>query len=175
MSKSCLRYLESWKHGLFIETAALVAVTGTPAAFGASPQVNHFRDVSTDVDPDFCGTGQQIDLVSTFRVNEWQERLRRGRKTPASDRRAHRTRGGRLADPCLHGDQARACRALRPRPEGRGHLLPAAEGARARRSLVHGAALRSSDPGACKRPAALLRRPRQRRGTCSSPPPRRWL
>src|SRR3954454_6858723 len=51
---------------------ALVAVTGTPAAFGASPQVNRFRDVSRDVDPDFCGTGQQIDLVSTFRVNEWQ-------------------------------------------------------------------------------------------------------
>jgi hypothetical protein len=50
---------------------ALVAIAGVPAALGASPQVNHFRDNSTDVDPDFCGTGKQIDLAFNVRVNEW--------------------------------------------------------------------------------------------------------
>src|SRR5436309_7515290 len=50
---------------------ALVAIAGVPAALGASPQVNHFRDVSTDVDPDFCGTGKQIDLAFNVRTTEW--------------------------------------------------------------------------------------------------------
>jgi hypothetical protein len=50
---------------------ALMAVVGAPGAFGANPQGNHFRDVGTDVDPDFCGTGQEVDIAFDIRVNEW--------------------------------------------------------------------------------------------------------
>ena len=50
---------------------ALVAMAAAPAALGASPQVNHFRDVSTDVDPDFCGTSKQIGLAFNVRTTEW--------------------------------------------------------------------------------------------------------
>jgi hypothetical protein len=49
----------------------LVAIATTPAALGASPQGNHFRDTGTDVDPDFCGTGKQVDIAFNVRVNEW--------------------------------------------------------------------------------------------------------
>lgn len=42
-----------------------------PAALAADQQVNHFRDVFTDVDPDFCGTGQQIDIAVDVRGTEW--------------------------------------------------------------------------------------------------------
>ena len=41
------------------------------AASAAPPEVNHFRDVGTDTDPDFCGTGQAVDITFDVRVNEW--------------------------------------------------------------------------------------------------------
>jgi hypothetical protein len=41
-----------------------------PTTFAAG-QGNHFRDVGTDVDPDFCGTGQTINIAFNVRVNEW--------------------------------------------------------------------------------------------------------
>ena len=63
---------------------ALVAIAGAPAALGASPQVNHFRDISTDVDPDFCGTGKQIDLAFNVRTNEWLEPHRANYKATSS-------------------------------------------------------------------------------------------
>jgi hypothetical protein len=95
---------------------ALVAVTGTPAAFGASPQVNHFRGVSTDVDPDFCGTGQQIDLVSIFRVNEWLAPHQGDYKSTASGTNTYtnpltgdvvvRRFGGQSLDVAVSGDPA---------------------------------------------------------------------
>jgi hypothetical protein len=50
---------------------ALMAVVGAPGALGANPQGNHFRDVFTDVDTDFCGTGQEIEIAFDVRVNEW--------------------------------------------------------------------------------------------------------
>jgi hypothetical protein len=50
---------------------ALMAVVAAPGAFGANPQGNHFHDVFTDTDPDFCDTGQQIELAFDIRVNEW--------------------------------------------------------------------------------------------------------
>jgi hypothetical protein len=50
---------------------ALVALVGAPAALAAGQQGNHFRDVGTDVDPDFCGTGQEVDVAFNVRVNEW--------------------------------------------------------------------------------------------------------
>jgi hypothetical protein len=49
----------------------LMTLAAAPAALAADQQVNHFRDVFTDVDPDFCGTGQQIDIAVDVRVTEW--------------------------------------------------------------------------------------------------------
>jgi hypothetical protein len=49
----------------------VLALAGAPAALGAGQDGHHFRDVGTDVDPDFCGTGQQIDIAFDVRVNEW--------------------------------------------------------------------------------------------------------
>ena len=49
----------------------LMTVAAAPAAHAADPEVNHFRDVGTDVDADFCGTGQQIDIAFDVRVTEW--------------------------------------------------------------------------------------------------------
>ncbi len=41
------------------------------AALGAPPEHEHFRDVGTFVDPDFCGTGQAINGSFDFRFNVW--------------------------------------------------------------------------------------------------------
>ena len=41
------------------------------AALAAPPGHEHFRDVGTDVDPDFCGTGQTINFSFDARVNVW--------------------------------------------------------------------------------------------------------
>jgi hypothetical protein len=49
---------------------ALVAAVAAPAAVAAGQQGNHFRDVGTDVDPDFCGTGQAVDIAFNVRVHE---------------------------------------------------------------------------------------------------------
>jgi hypothetical protein len=49
----------------------LMTLAAPPAALAADQQVNHFRDVFTDVDPDFCGTGQQIDIAVDVRGTEW--------------------------------------------------------------------------------------------------------
>lgn len=40
-------------------------------ALAAPPGHEHFRDVGTDVDPDFCGTGQTINISFEARVNVW--------------------------------------------------------------------------------------------------------
>jgi hypothetical protein len=49
----------------------LTTLAAAPAAHAADPQVNHFRDVFSEVDPDFCGTGQEIDIAFDIRVTEW--------------------------------------------------------------------------------------------------------
>ena len=41
------------------------------AAFAAPPEHEHFRDVGTFVDEDFCGTGQEIHGSFDFRVSVW--------------------------------------------------------------------------------------------------------
>jgi hypothetical protein len=41
------------------------------AALAAPPGHEHFRDVGTGVDPDFCGTGQTINFSFDARVNVW--------------------------------------------------------------------------------------------------------
>jgi hypothetical protein len=49
----------------------MMALASAPAALAAGQQGTHFRDVGTDIDPDFCGTGQEIDIAFNVRVNEW--------------------------------------------------------------------------------------------------------
>jgi hypothetical protein len=51
---------------------ALMAIVGAPGALAAGQQHNHFRDVFTDVDDDFCGTGVEIDVAGNVVVNEWE-------------------------------------------------------------------------------------------------------
>jgi hypothetical protein len=42
----------------------------SPGALSAGPD-EHFVDVGTDTDPDFCGTGQEVDVSFRVRVNIW--------------------------------------------------------------------------------------------------------
>jgi hypothetical protein len=51
---------------------ALMALVGAPGALAAGQEHNHFRDVFTDVDTDFCGTGQTINVAGNVLVNEWE-------------------------------------------------------------------------------------------------------
>jgi hypothetical protein len=52
--------------------ALFVALATIPAAaFAAPPTHEHFRDVGTDVDPDFCGTGQAINISFDILNNVW--------------------------------------------------------------------------------------------------------
>ena len=52
--------------------ALFVALALMPAtALAAPPGHEHFRDIGSDVDPDFCGTGQAIDISFDVRVNIW--------------------------------------------------------------------------------------------------------
>jgi hypothetical protein len=50
---------------------ALLALVGAPGALAAAPQLNRFHDVGTDVDPNFCDTGQTIDIAFDVRGREW--------------------------------------------------------------------------------------------------------
>jgi hypothetical protein len=49
----------------------LVSLAAAPAGFGAKQQGVHFRDAGTDLDPDFCGTGQAIEIAFNIRGTEW--------------------------------------------------------------------------------------------------------
>ena len=52
--------------------ALFVALALMPAAaLGAPPGHEHFRETGTDVDPDFCGTGQTINFSFDARFNVW--------------------------------------------------------------------------------------------------------
>jgi hypothetical protein len=50
---------------------ALLAAVAAPGALAAGQQHDHFRDVGTFVDDDFCGTGQEIDGAFNVVVNEF--------------------------------------------------------------------------------------------------------
>ena len=50
----------------------LLALAAAPVALGAGQQHNRFHDVGTDVDPDFCGTGQAIEIAFDVRGNEFE-------------------------------------------------------------------------------------------------------
>jgi hypothetical protein len=42
---------------------ALLAVVGAPGALAAGQAHDHFRDIGTDVEPDFCEPGHEIDIA----------------------------------------------------------------------------------------------------------------
>jgi hypothetical protein len=63
---------------------ALMAVVAASGALAAGQQHDHFRDVFTDVDDDFCGTGQRIDIAGNVLVNEWNAPHKGDFKTTAS-------------------------------------------------------------------------------------------
>jgi hypothetical protein len=50
----------------------LLALAATPAALGAGQQHSRFHEVDSFVDPDFCGTGQAIDIAIDLRGNEFE-------------------------------------------------------------------------------------------------------
>jgi hypothetical protein len=50
---------------------ALMAIAGAPTALAQGLQHDHFRDIFPDVDDDFCGTGQEINIAGNVLVNEW--------------------------------------------------------------------------------------------------------
>jgi hypothetical protein len=50
----------------------LLALAAAPVALGAGQQHSSFHEVGTDVDPDFCGTGQAIDIAFDIRGNEFE-------------------------------------------------------------------------------------------------------
>jgi hypothetical protein len=50
---------------------AAVVLAIAPAGVLAGGPDEQFRDVGTDVDPDFCGTGAAIDVAFNIRVNVW--------------------------------------------------------------------------------------------------------
>jgi hypothetical protein len=54
---------------LILGVVALVLALA-PVAASAGPD-EHFLDVGTDTDPDFCGSGQEVDISFRVRVNLW--------------------------------------------------------------------------------------------------------
>ena len=50
---------------------AVLAIAGAPAALAQGQQHDHFRDIGTDVDNDFCGSGQTINFAFNILFNEW--------------------------------------------------------------------------------------------------------
>jgi hypothetical protein len=50
---------------------AVLATAGAPAALAQGQQHDHFRDIGTDFDDDFCGSGQRIDFAFNVLFNEW--------------------------------------------------------------------------------------------------------
>ena len=50
----------------------LLALAVTPAALGAGQQHSRFHEVDSFVDPDFCGTGQAIEIAIDLRGNEFE-------------------------------------------------------------------------------------------------------
>lgn len=44
-------------------SVVLLLWAGAPPALAAAPEVNHFTDSWEFVDPDFCGTGQEVEIA----------------------------------------------------------------------------------------------------------------
>jgi hypothetical protein len=63
---------------------ALMAIAGAPQAPAAGQEHNHFRDIFTDVDDDFCETGQTINIAGNVLINEWQAPHKGDFKTTAT-------------------------------------------------------------------------------------------
>jgi hypothetical protein len=48
-----------------------LALGGAPAAVAANPDVNHFTDVDSFTDEDFCGTGEAVEISVSVRGTEF--------------------------------------------------------------------------------------------------------
>jgi hypothetical protein len=81
---SCLRAGVRRLAAASVLGVALMAVVAAPGALAAGQQHDHFRDVFTDVDDDFCGTDQRIDIAGNVLVNEWQAPHKADFKSTAS-------------------------------------------------------------------------------------------
>src|SRR5918995_3785113 len=57
----------------FLSLGILVVLLGLmpSTAVASPPTIEHFRDVGTDVDPDFCGSGQAIEVAFDIRGTVW--------------------------------------------------------------------------------------------------------
>lgn len=53
-----------------IGLAASLGLFGAPPALAANPDVNHFVDADSFTDPDFCGTGQPVEVSYRTVVTE---------------------------------------------------------------------------------------------------------
>jgi hypothetical protein len=63
---------------------ALMAIAGAPGALARGQEHDHFRDIFTDVDDDFCETGHTINIAGNVLVNEWSAPHKGDFKTTAS-------------------------------------------------------------------------------------------
>jgi hypothetical protein len=68
---SCFRAGVRRLAALIAAGLTVLAAVAAPGAVGAGQQHDRFHDVFTDVDEDFCGTGQQIDIAVDVTGNLW--------------------------------------------------------------------------------------------------------
>ena len=120
-----------------------MAVVAGPA-LAAGQQHDHFRDVFTDVDDDFCGTDQRIDIAGNVLVNEWHAPHKGDFKQTASGKitltqPAHRRHRGQPLCRAHLGRQHLGRPRGRPRPAGHRRGTPRAVEARAGPRLIRDA------------------------------------
>ena len=59
------------KFALLVGIIVALGLGGVPSAFAANPDVNRFTDTFSFTDPDFCGTGQDVDVSFSLKVTEF--------------------------------------------------------------------------------------------------------
>ena len=69
---SCLRARVRRLAAATVVGVALLALVGAPGALAQGQQHERFHDVGTEVDLNFCGTGQRIDIAFDVWVNAFQ-------------------------------------------------------------------------------------------------------
>jgi hypothetical protein len=56
---------------LLLGIVVALGLCGTPAALAANPEVNHFTFSDSVTDPDFCGTGQTVEISASGHGTEF--------------------------------------------------------------------------------------------------------
>jgi hypothetical protein len=59
------------KFALLVGVIVALGLGGVPSAFAANPDVNHFTIAESFTDPDFCGTGQAVDVSISVKTTEF--------------------------------------------------------------------------------------------------------